>query len=143
MARRKIGRRRTQAELDLARRKALAARKYHLKTKHHMTLEQYAELLAFQGGVCYTCRRANGRTKALAVEHDHKIAREVCAFDPRFPHPEDESCYRCWRGLACGPCNDTHAHSRDTVAFHYRCIDYLTDPPARRWLRGEEGDDAR
>lgn len=127
MARRKIGRRRTKAELDLARRKALAARKHYLRTHHHMTLEQYAELLAFQGGLCYMCRRANGRTKALAVEHDHAIARVACN------HPEEQSCINCWRGLACGPCNGTLAHARDDQMFFERCIDFLRHPPARRW----------
>lgn len=98
-----------------------------------MTLEQYAALLLFQGGYCM-CKRANGRTKALAVEHDHKIAREQC------DHPEAESCQRCWRGLCCGVCNDMLGHGRDDPAFFIRVADYLTNPPAQEWLRLEGAD---
>lgn len=120
--------RRTKAEMERARRKALAARKHYLRVHHRMTLEQYAELLAFQGGVCYMCQRANGKTKALAIDHSHAVAKLLC------DHPEKESCQRCWRGLLCGPCNGTHAHARDSVLFYERSISYLVDPPAQRWL---------
>lgn len=119
--------RRTKAEIELAKRKALAARKHWLKTRHHMTLEQYEAIKALQGGVCFMCRRANGNTKELAVEHDHAIAREACA------HPDKESCINCWRGLACSVCNGVLGHARDDVMFFYRCIDYLRNPPASQW----------
>lgn len=116
--------------MEQAKRKAASARKHYLMKRHHMTVEQYAELLESQGGVCYMCMRANGATKALAVDHDHAIARNCCR------HEEHESCINCWRGLLCGPCNDTHGHARDDVMFYYRSIDYLRNPPARRLFGG-------
>jgi hypothetical protein len=94
-----------------------------------MTLEQYDAIKAFQGGYCM-CGRANGATKALAVDHDHKIAKEQC------DHPEKESCQRCWRGLCCFNCNRTMAHARDEVAYFERVIAYLVYPPAQAWLDG-------
>lgn len=118
-------RRRTRAEIELAERKALAARKHWLKVRHHMTLEQYDEIKAAQGGVCYLCRRANGTRRELAVDHDHAIAKASC------DHPEKESCSKCWRGLLCSLCNKTFAHARDSISFFHRGIEYLEYPPAQ------------
>lgn len=58
------------------------------------------------------CRRANGRTRRLSVDHDH-ITGQV-------------------RGLLCRPCNTILGHARDAIRFFERAIDYLTDPPAMR-----------
>lgn len=109
-----------------ARRKSLAARKHHLATVHHMTLEQYQAIKDFQGGVCFMCRRANGNSKALSVDHDHKLA-ESCG------HPVNQSCERCWRGLVCSVDNKIFGHARDDVKFFQRGFEYLTYPPARVW----------
>lgn len=123
-------RRRTKAEIARAKSKALAARKHHLKTMHHMTLDEYDAIKAFQGGVCFMCERANGATKALAVEHDHKKA-ETCW------HPVNESCRDCWRGLSCSTCNKGLAHARDRIEHFERVIEFLRNPPAQRWLNGD------
>ena len=120
-------RRRTKVEMAKARRRREAARKANLKSRHHMTIEQYESLLAFQGGVCYLCRRANGATRALAVDHDHAYAKQHCE------HPPNESCIDCWRGLLCSTCNRTLAHARDLIEFFKRAIDYLRHPPAHAW----------
>jgi Recombination endonuclease VII len=119
--------RRTKAELERARRKSEAARRYHLKKTHGMTPEEYASLKAWQNGTCWGCGRATGKTKNLAIDHDHK----KCSH-----HTHNRSCPECWRGLLCGSCNDVLAHARDSVAFFRRMIDYLQDPPAQRWRRG-------
>jgi hypothetical protein len=116
--------RRTKAQIEQARRRREAARKRNLKVRHNMTPEQYDELLAFQGGVCYICRRAKGTTRALSVDHDHAIAREFCT------HPHDESCINCWRGLTCSTCNKMLGHLRDDLEAARRIVEYLVDPPA-------------
>lgn len=118
--------RRTKAQLEQARRRREAARKHNLKVRHNMTVEQYDELLAFQGGRCYVCPRATGKTRALSVDHDHAIASKFCT------HPEDKSCANCWRGLLCATCNKMFAHARDDAMFFNRALDYLYNPPARR-----------
>jgi len=80
-----------------------------LKT-YGLTLEQYEALYEAQGGVCYICRRATGKTRRLAVDHCHVTG---------------------WvRGLLCKPCNSILAHARDDVDFFHRADRYLVDPPA-------------
>jgi Recombination endonuclease VII len=116
--------RRTRAEIERAKRRALSARKAHLKKQHHMTLEEYDSIYQYQDGRCYTCRRANGRYKHLAVDHKHGI----CSW-----HPEDQSCRECWRGLICSTCNKFIGHCRDDVTMLYRFITYLNAPPAQVW----------
>lgn len=123
--------RRTSAEIERARRKAIAARRFHLKSRHSMTLEQYEALLDYQGGKCYLCRRATGAAKALAVDHDHAKARLIC------DHPHQNSCSGCWRAILCSRCNDVLALSQDDPAFFTRAARCLKDPPAQRWLRGQ------
>src|SRR3954451_22325004 len=130
---RRIGRRRTKAEIETARKRALAARKRHLLITHHMTLEQYESLKAFQGGACLLCARAKGITKALAVEHDHAKARRECAHDP-----DKQSCENCWRGLACGMCNKILGFFRDDPGMAIRFYSWLTDPPAQLWRKNRE-----
>lgn len=71
---------------------------------------EYAALLATQGGKCAICGRASGKTRRLAVDHDHETG-EV-------------------RGLLCKPCNRTVlGHGGDVLR---KAVAYLNDPPARR-----------
>lgn len=74
----------------------------------------YDRLYAAQGGRCAIAGcTATGRTKRLAVDHDH-VTGEV-------------------RGLLCGP------HNYDLLGRFVNALrpalDYLADPPARRVLR--------
>ena len=119
-------RRRTRKQLEAARRRRESSRKHHLAVRHHMTPEQYDELLEFQDGLCYICRRAKGIRRALSVDHDHRIAREDCS------HPEDESCSHCWRGLLCATCNKMLGHARDDWMVFRLAINYLNGPPAQQ-----------
>lgn len=91
-----------------------------------ITAEQYQALYEAQGGRCAICQVATGKTKRLAVDHDHDMARDVCG------HPVDKGCPRCIRGLTCGPCNQMLG--RLPKGSLQRAIDYYDDPPARRIL---------
>lgn len=75
---------------------------------------QYDLLYEGQGGRCWICQRATGKSKRLAVDHDH-VTGEV-------------------RGLLCGPCNSMLAHARDNPAMFERAMSYLMSPPAREIL---------
>ncbi|MDF3280889.1 endonuclease VII domain-containing protein [Gordonia sp. N1V] len=66
---------------------------------------EYERLYLAQGGRCYACRRATGKTRRLSVDHDHRTG-EV-------------------RGLLCRPCNTLLGRARDAVEFFQRFIDYL------------------
>jgi hypothetical protein len=68
---------------------------------HGMTEEQYWSMYEAQGRKCALPRcRATGKTRKLAVDHDHDYARRHCSHDP-----DRESCSACWRGLCCYPHN--------------------------------------
>lgn len=92
-----------------ARREAAHGRAIY--ERYGLTKEQYEALYEAQGGVCYICRRATGRRKKLAVDHDHATGYV--------------------RGLLCSPCNGMLAHARDTVEVFHRAASYLEFPPAQ------------
>lgn len=88
-----------------------------VEATYGLTGEQYWVLYEAQGGCCYLCRRATGKSKRLAVDHDHKTG--------------------IVRGLLCKTCNyNIIGYARDNVDYFARCIEYLNDPPAVR-LFGE------
>lgn len=84
----------------------------------------YQRLYLAQGGRCWICRRATGKTKRLAVDHDHNCTEG---------HPKTSACRKCVRGLLCGPCN-THAIGRLGPEALQRAYWYLLDPPAAKLL---------
>jgi hypothetical protein len=63
----------------------------HRLQQYGVTPEQYAVLLAEQGGGCAICGRSDTR---LTVDHDHKCCPEKA-----------RSCGKCIRGLICNNCN--------------------------------------
>lgn len=113
-----------------ARRKVVRHNSHAKRTEKNfgLTAEQYWALYALQGGKCFGCRRATGKTKRLAVDHDHELAKE-------HDHPVEQGCPYCVRCLLCGQCNQILG--RYDVLALLRLIEVLTDPPARRWLNLE------
>lgn len=110
----------------LAKRDADRARSHgrRVATIYGITVEFYWELYEFQGGMCFICERAYGKTKRLAVDHDHSCDQG---------HPKDKACNLCVRGLLCTMCNrKIVGHLRDDPAAFRRGADYLENPPARR-----------
>lgn len=96
-----------------ARRKQLSERRHgsYVQKTYGITAEQYWALHEYQGGRCYICRRATGRTKRLAVDHDHETGYV--------------------RGLLCMRCNrDVVGHLRDDPEALERGAAYLRQPPA-------------
>jgi hypothetical protein len=71
---------------------------------------QYEQLYEAQGGRCYICQRATGKTRRLSVDHDHKSGYV--------------------RGLLCRPCNSLLGHIRDDTLVAKRIVYYLNYPPA-------------
>lgn len=96
-------------------RRAKVAHGSHVEKTYGITEEKYWELYEYQGGRCAICRRAMGKTKRLAVDHDHKT-NEV-------------------RGLLCGPCNNVLGTiARDDPEVFDRAAEYLRNPPARAFF---------
>lgn len=87
----------------------MTARERHLWICYRLTEEEYAAVLAFQGGVCAGCGRPpNGIN--LAVDHDHKTGRI--------------------RGLLCWLCNRAIGIVRDKAQTLTRLGLYLAVPSA-------------
>jgi hypothetical protein len=104
------------------RRKRVARSVKHVESTYELTDEEYQALYEFQGGRCYICRRANGTTKRLAVDHNHRLP---CTAE----HGQSRGCRRCVRGLVDSLCNDVLAHLRDDPAAALRIVEYLQNPP--------------
>ncbi len=81
-----------------------AKRERELKQQYGITIEQYNELLAEQGGVCAVCRGTNS-DRRLAVDHDHRTGQI--------------------RGLLCYHCNMAAGYLRDSVEFAAAMSHYL------------------
>lgn len=79
-----------------------------------ITLEQYATMLAFQGGCCAICKRpAESMSTRMNVDHDHKT-RQV-------------------RGLLCVWCNHKRLPAmHDSLEYAVNTAAYLARPPAER-----------
>lgn len=83
----------------------------HLRTLYGMTLEQYRELDAAQGGVCAICRQPPAKrgytSNRLHVDHDHQTGRV--------------------RGLLCEHCNHAIGKLEDSPELLMRAAQYVRE----------------
>lgn len=84
--------------------RAQSRRSSHLKRLYGITADDYATMLAEQGGVCAICLEPQER-RALAVDHDH-VTGEV-------------------RGLLCDNCNHALGKFQDSTDHLRSAITYL------------------
>ena len=84
-----------------------------------ITSEQYWAMYEAQGGCCYICQKATGKTKALAVDHDHNCTEG---------HDPAHGCPKCVRGLLCSTCNHVVIGRYSAEALR-RAAYYLDNPP--------------
>lgn len=78
---------------------------------YDLTTAEYWAIYEAQGGSCYICRRATGKARRLAVDHDHETGLV--------------------RGLLCLTCNKkVIGHLRDDPKAVARALIYLLFPPA-------------
>jgi hypothetical protein len=105
--------------------KAHASRAAHatrLKAVYDITREQYEQLLAYQGGRCYICRKLP-QAKRLAVDHDHRTGAV--------------------RGLLCANdewgCNVSLRLLLNSVEMAQRALEYVTMSPFDRMRSEMEG----
>ena len=103
---------------DEQKRRKQAAHEARVQKVYGLAPGDYERLYAFQGGRCALCRRASGKTKRLAVDHDHATGSV--------------------RGLLCSGCNRLLGHARDDAAFFIRAWSYLKLPPYQLLTDHEE-----
>lgn len=81
-----------------------------IKKTYGITGEQYEALYEAQGGTCAICKRATGKSRRLAVDHDHATGYV--------------------RGLLCSSCNNILGHLRDRIDLALGVAGYLQNPPS-------------
>lgn len=104
-----------------------ARRFAHVARQFGLSPDQYVKLYEYQGGTCAIPRcRATGASRALAVEHDHDLAK-------LHDHPDDKACEECVRGLVC------YNHNYYLLGMFagdlQDGLDYLADPPFQKMRR--------
>lgn len=80
-------------------------KKWALKTRYNLTLEQYNAMLMTQNGVCLICNGNQSTRRALVVDHCHRSGKV--------------------RGLLCDPCNIGLANFRENKESLKNAITYL------------------
>lgn len=99
----------------------MSSRDKYLQKKYGITEDDYQDLLDNQNGACAICLK-KPRTRAFAVDHDHKT-NEI-------------------RGILCSRCNHgLLGHAYDSIPMLERALEYLRNPPAKGFFDGIERND--
>jgi hypothetical protein len=130
---RKAGRRNMEAKrardrLRWAEDEDYRKRKYMQRrlSRYGLTPEQYASLLAAQGGLCAICRTATpGAMGEWKIDHDHSCC----------PGRSKKSCGDCVRELLCNNCNVGIGMLKDSPELLMSARDYLAAYITIRKLR--------
>lgn len=109
-------------ESEEKKRRKTVAKASRVLRVYSLPEDERVALKAWQGGRCYICQVATGRTKELAVDHDHGCC------------PGPTSCGRCIRALCCGPCNQLLGRWNSPAKLA-RAAKVLLFHPAQHFLR--------
>lgn len=86
----------------------LTMRKWHLKTNHGLTLEDFEAMLLNQNGCCALCGTDVPGPLSWNVDHNHNTGKV--------------------RGLLCQPCNVGLGNFKEDPELLYRAVNYLREP---------------
>ena len=100
--------------------KKVGSRDAWLKKTYDISLEDYNDILEFQGGVCGICKRAPREGEVFHVDHEHRDKQAGPV-----------------RGLLCAYCNTRLVGRLKSHERAQAMADYLRDPPATRALGRE------
>lgn len=93
-------------------------RRKRLRAQYNMSVQDYEEMFARQGGGCWICGAVPGDGKHLDIDHDHQTNKV--------------------RGLLCNRCNRGLAIFKDSIELLGRALGYLNiagTPQPERTLR--------
>lgn len=85
-----------------------------LRRKFGITVAQYEERLAAQGGTCAVCKSPPHPTRRMHVDHDHACCPDY-----------NRTCGKCIRGLLCTNCNLGLGNFKDAEEVMLAAIEYL------------------
>ncbi len=100
----------TLSKRERARRARRSKHNSHLKEKYGITIQDYDNILASQGGKCAICKGGTSK-RHFAVDHNHKNGRV--------------------RGLLCARCNTGLARFMDKISLLRRAVRYMKDDGAK------------
>lgn len=84
----------------------------NIKLRFNMSLDDYNNMVAKQGGVCAICK-TNPENKRLSIDHDHNCC------------PGQYTCGKCIRSLICHRCNMVLGQINDDISILKSMTDYL------------------
>lgn len=89
-------------------------RHWDLRYRYDMSLEDFDELVAEQGGVCGICGKDDPQAPAWNIDHDGSCCPGG-----------SKGCGQCVRGALCRACNLMIGYAGDDVAVLRSAINYL------------------
>jgi len=101
----------------------------YLRRTYQISLQEYESLADSHGGLCWICAKPPKPGRSLAVDHNHKLAKEA-------------KCVRVSvRGLLCWYCNKkvVGRRRRENADVLLKAYEYLMSDDAQNILRGESG----
>lgn len=113
----KINARRRQFYRDNPEHYAAIMHKERLKRRYGLTVADYDQMFASQGGVCALCKRSCIRERRLSVDHCHTTGKV--------------------RGLLCVACNLALGYLKDSPTLFRLAAEYLerAEPSRERYRR--------
>lgn len=101
----------------------------YLRRTYQISLAEYESLAARYNGGCWICRKPPKPGKSLAVDHDHKLAKEA------------KCVRRSVRGILCFVCNKRliGRRRREHAELYKRAYEYLLDTWVQDRLGGRSG----
>jgi len=77
--------------------------------RHHITKENYDDLLNKYAGKCWICKNNDG----INIDHDHSCCKGT------------HSCGKCIRGILCGNCNTAIGLLKEDKKIMLEALNYL------------------
>jgi|HubBroStandDraft_6_1064221.scaffolds.fasta_scaffold347419_2 hypothetical protein len=84
-----------------------------LRTKYHLSMDNFNAMLDNQAGLCAICCEPLALKQGTVIDHDHKCCKGY------------GSCGDCVRGLLCNACNTGLAYFKDDLVRLESAMEYI------------------